>query len=292
MSLSGGQAVCLREGGRAMTIISISDTAKKKVHNFALVTAQVLLGVALGCAMWFGLKDRLTFTVQTGEPVSAAVKLQVPKLSAPTYTIDDVPEALQELFLVNRDAWSFVAHYPARHDLHPEIDLSALAGSETVPRLYQWDERWGYERYNENFFARSGCGPTCLSMVDIFLTGHTEHDPLWMARFAEENGYNEVGSGTKWTLFSEGAQKLGLHAEGITLTDAYIWETLSRGTPIICVVGPGDFTLHGHYLVLTGIAENGGIIINDPNSRTRSMRTWSFAELKPQIRGGWAFTKA
>ena len=61
-----------REGGRNVTIISISDTAKQKVHTAALVTAQILLGVALGCAMWFGLKDRLTFTIQTVEPVSVA----------------------------------------------------------------------------------------------------------------------------------------------------------------------------------------------------------------------------
>jgi hypothetical protein len=91
-----------------MTIISISKTAKEKMQQAALVTAQVLLGVALGCAMWFGLKDRLTFTIQTAEPVPAAVKLQVPELKAPAYTIDDIPEALQELLREDyflRDHW-------------------------------------------------------------------------------------------------------------------------------------------------------------------------------------------
>jgi hypothetical protein len=66
---------------------------------------------------------------------------------------------------------------------------------------------------------------------------------------------------------------------------------LEAGYPIICIMGPGDFTLHGHYIVLTGIAENGGIIINDPNSRTRSERTWTYEELEPQIQGGWKITK-
>lgn len=271
-----------------MTIISMNETAKQKVHRIAVVTAELLLGVALGCAMWFGLGDRLTFTVRR--------EIEIPTVAmapqeTPAFDPALVPEALAELYEINPDARQFVQDYPEKHDLHPEIDLSALADSETVPRLYQWDERWGYESYNENFFARAGCGPTCLAMVDIYLTGHTEHDPLWMARFAEEHGYNEVGNGTKWALFSEGAGLLGLRAGGVTLTEEFFLETLAQGTPIVLILGPGDFTDQGHYIVLTGADAAGNITLNDPNSRTRSDRTWTFAELQPQIRGGWVITK-
>lgn len=270
-----------------MTIISLSKTTKQKVHTFTVAAAQMLLGIALGCAMWYAIGDRLTFTIQAAEPVPVAASTPVP---TPVYDPNAVPDALAALYTVNPDARPFVRDYPEKHELHPEIDLSALADAPGVPRLYQWDERWGYETYNENFFALAGCGPTCLSMVDIALTGHTEHDPLWMARFAEEHGYNEVGNGTKWALFSEGAALLGLRAEGITLSYEAIAETLSSGTPIVCIMGPGDFTEHGHYLVLTGIDADGNITLNDPNSRIRSERTWTFAELQPQIRGGWEMT--
>ena len=272
-----------------MTIISIGNTAKQKLHTAAVVTALVFLGAALGCAMWFGLGDKLTFTVRSEvyEPVAAATPAP-PTVYDPTA----VPEALAELYIKNPDARSFVRDYPERHDLHPEIDLSALKDSKSVPRLYQWDERWGYESYNENYFALAGCGPTCLSMVDIYLTGRTEHDPLWMARYAEEHGHNEVGNGTKWSLFSVGAVDLGLSVTSISLSEDYVKQTLAAGTPIICIMGPGDFTEHGHYIVLTGVDADGNIRLNDPNSRTRSEQTWTYEQLAPQIRGGWAIEKA
>ena len=271
-----------------MTIISFSETAKEKVHRCAVVTAQVLLGVGLGCAMWWAIGDRLTFTVRHEITVPT---VQIAQAETPAFDPSTVPDALAELYEINPDARQFVMDYADKHDLHPAIDLSAFAGCETVPRLYQWDERWGYETYNENFFARAGCGPTCLSMADIFLTGSTDHDPLWMARFAEEHGYNEVGNGTKWALFSEGARLLGMRAEGITISQAYIAETLAQGIPIVCIMGPGDFTDQGHYLILTGIDADGNITLNDPNSRTRSERTWTYEELEPQIQGGWKITK-
>ena len=280
------------QGGSTVTIISISNTAKEKVHNFTLFTAELLLGVALGCAMWFGFGDKLTFTVETALPVSATQSTAEAKRDTPSFTVEEIPEPLQELFLRNPDALRFVVNYPTLRDQHAVIDLSDLSGTDSVPRLYQWDTRWGYESYNENYFALSGCGPTCLSMVDIYLTGHTDHSPLWMARFAEENGFNEVGNGSKWTLFSEGASLLGLQASGITLSYESVSETLASGTPIVCVMGPGDFTQHGHYLVLTGINADGSITLNDPNSRSRSERTWTFEQLRPQIRGGWAITTA
>ena len=276
-----------------MTIISISKSDQERVRRAAVVAAQALLGVALGVAAWFGLMAGLEHQAQRimasfSTPVAEAAPPETP---APVYDPAAVPEGLAELYEKNPDARQFVIDYPEQHDRQHEIDLSALADSEGVPRLYQWDERWGYESYNENFFALAGCGPTCLSMVDIYLTGRTDHDPLWLARFAEQHGYNEVGNGSKWTLFSEGGPELGLQVTGITLSEAYLTETLSAGTPIICIMGPGDFTEHGHYLVLTGIDDAGNITLNDPNSRTRSERTWTYDELAPQIRGGWAVTK-
>lgn len=51
----------------------------------------------------------------------------------------------------------------------------------------------------------SGCGPTCLSMVLLALTEDEEATPYEVARFSEENGYYVEGSGTAWSLMTEGA---------------------------------------------------------------------------------------
>ena len=127
-------------------------------------------------------------------------------------SLADYPDALVQLYARNPDARDFVRDYPKKKSLTPTIDLSGLAGSETVPLLLQWDERWGYREYNESIIGLAGCGPTCLSMVTIYLTGDTTKDPLWMCQFAEEHQFNVPGSGSKWALISEGGRMLGLDA--------------------------------------------------------------------------------
>lgn len=160
-------------------------------------------------------------------------------------SLDDYPDALVQLYARNPDARDFVRDYPKKKDLTPTIDLSGLAGSETVPLLLQWDERWGYREYNESIIGLAGCGPTCLSMVTIYLTGDTTKDPLWMCQFAEAHQFNVPGSGSKWALISEGGRMLGLDVTQIPLDKDRIYRNLDVGNPIIVVVGPGDFTTDG-----------------------------------------------
>lgn len=274
-----------------MTLVSMTETKRNKLRSALPLIAGFAVAILLGLLLWLGFGARFRISTRLD---AAAEEITISETSAPARAkrqpLDPIPEELQKLFAVNPDARMFVARYPTHHLKHDTIDLSGLKGCATVPHLYQWDTRWGYETYNENFFALSGCGPTCLSMVDIYLTGRTDHTPLWMARYSEINGHNEVGSGTKWTLFSEGAAPLGLRAEGITLTYDFFYQTLSSGAPIVCAMFPGDFTKQGHYIVLTGIDADGNITLNDPNSRIRSARSWTFEELRGQIRGGWVFS--
>lgn len=44
---------------------------------------------------------------------------------------------------------------------------------------------------------------------------------------------------------------------------------LQAGNLIIALMGPGEFTSNGHFIVLTGL-QNGRLKINDPNSRKNS----------------------
>ena len=55
---------------------------------------------------------------------------------------------------------------------------------------------------------------------------------------------------------------------------------------VILALGKGDFTSSGHYIVLTGW-EDGAFRVNDPNSRLRSQKLWTYEELEGQIRNIW-----
>lgn len=197
------------------------------------------------------------------------------------------PEALQALWEKNEDARPFVESYFEQKDKHPEIDLSQEAASDTVPLLLQWDQRWGYESYSGGLLGCTGCGPTCLSMAALYLTGNSDYSPKYVAEYATEQGYAVVGSGTAWALMSDGAADFGLDSEELPLSENSMVSALENGKLIVCVLGPGDFTDSGHFIVLTGY-QDGAFTVNDPNSPTRSAQTWSYDQLSPQIKNLWA----
>lgn len=196
------------------------------------------------------------------------------------------PEELLAYGEKNPEVQEFVLNYPLNKDKEPEIDLSEAVNTDTVPLLMQWDERWGYMEYAGGLMGLSGCGPTCLSMVSLYLLDDPKYTPRYLAEFSENNGYSVIGNGSAWTLISEGGKQLGLDVVEIPLDRERIVRNLEVGNPIICVMGPGDFTTTGHYIVMTGYTD-GKIQVNDPNSRLRSETLWDYEQIKDQIRNLW-----
>lgn len=45
-------------------------------------------------------------------------------------------------------------------------------------------------------------------------------------------------------------------------------EALSQGKLVVASMGPGTFTRGGHFIVLTGITDDGKIKVNDPNDNS------------------------
>lgn len=200
--------------------------------------------------------------------------------------ISDYPEKLIELLKKNPETKEFVLNYPLKKDKTAETDLSEYKNSGSVPLLLQWDERWGYSEYAGELMGLSGCGPTCLSMTCIYLLNDTDLTPDYVAGFAENNGYSVPGNGSSWSLISSGGEELGLDVTEIPLDENRIIRNLEAGNPIICSMGPGDFTSTGHFIVMTGYT-NGKIRVNDPNSVIRSEKLWFFSDIKNQIRNLW-----
>ena len=197
------------------------------------------------------------------------------------------PKQLQELALKNEEALEFVYDYPAEHVKEHTIDLTEEASMDSVPLFVQWDKRWGYEKYSGNFFAASGCGPTTLSMVVVYLTHNREASPIAVAKYSKEAGYSVDGSGSSWTLISEGCRHYGVKAKTVALDESRMKAELDEGHPIVVNVGPGDFTDTGHFMVITGYDDE-GFSINDPNSIEKSGKRWLFKNISSQIRAVWS----
>jgi len=217
--------------------------------------------------------------------------------------LDTYPEAayiLRNLDLYPQQMLEFVARFPEamgfaasyldfdRMNYQPELDLSGEVTRGEMPYLLQWDSRWGYVEYGDGMIGYSGCGPTCLSMVAMYYYGWDNNDPIAVARYADENDYYVSGSGSSWTLMSKGCKDFDLIAKEIILDENAMVKALEAGKPIICAMGPGVFTDNGHYIVLTGYVD-GAFTIHDPNSPANTARTWTYNEIKDQIRNIWSF---
>lgn len=194
--------------------------------------------------------------------------------------------------------------YLKRGDLEKSMTREAAGQSEPmdysiakelkehdIPFLYQTDERWKNVSYGNGNIELKGCGPTCLSMVAAGLLKDGGLSPVQVAKYSEEWNYVDDNAGTSWKLMTEGAQKLGLLSEELPLSEDRMRQALLDGKPVICAMGPGDFTDEGHFIVLTDY-KNGGFVVHDPNSEERSGKIWSYEAIEYQIRNIWSFTKA
>lgn len=199
-------------------------------------------------------------------------------------SFDKYPKSLIRLLERNPETKEFVLNYPFRQET--AIDMSEFDRTDGVPLMMQWDSRWGYLTYGSDFVANTGCGPVCLAMAGWYLTGEEWFAPDCMVSFASENGYYAKGSGSSWTLISEGAVSLGLKVTELPLVEKKITDYLKAGEIIIAVMGPGDFTSSGHYIVLTGM-KDGEICVNDPNSIVNSQKTWPYETFASQVRNLW-----
>ncbi len=202
-------------------------------------------------------------------------------------SISEWPQEMIDLLNRNPEAEEFVVNYPLLKDKTYDIDLSDSDFNASVPHFLQWDERWGYAPYGDDNIGIAGCGPTCLSMVYVYLTGDTSMNPKAMAEFATDYGYCEPGNGSAWALIFEGGEILGLDVEEVGLDEDLIAYHLEEGRPVIAIMGPGVFTEGGHFIVMTDYID-GQIKINDPNSNIRSEKLWNYEDIEDQIQGLWA----
>lgn len=201
------------------------------------------------------------------------------------------PEEAVKTALQGEEKLDFALLMPFRGEDAGGVNAVITAQKGTVPYLIQYDSRWAYHAYGSSVMGITACGPTCLSMAAIGLTGDAGLTPARIADWAEDAGYYVDGAGTAWSLFTDGAAQLGLRSEAIAADEDGMKSRLDAGEVLIASMLPGDFTTSGHFVV---IVDHGlfGFNVYDPNSISLSSRAWSFDKLEPQIAQLWSFSAA
>lgn len=223
-----------------------------------------------------------------------------PQIETILLNMQDYPDWLLEHMIAQPETIDWVVEYPEYMKKSEEeinqialepVDLEQYEMHGQIPIFYQWTSIWGYAKYGEEQIAIDGCGPTCLAMVAVGLTGDTSYTPKKVADISVEIGTYLPDTGTTWDLMEKGPAQMGFQSWQMKSWSASaILQELESGHPVICSMKEGTFTTQGHFIVLAGVTEDGKVLVNDPNSKVRTQTKWDAQELLDQTKGMWAFS--
>ena len=153
-------------------------------------------------------------------------------------------------------------------------------GKMDIPQDYQFL----YKKPVATFFGEeksvntSGCGAASSSMVIRYLTGKEGYDPHTLFEWAYNNE-RYFGYGLAESTLSDFLSLAGVESSWIKPSVPLVTQALKEGYPVIALALEGYFTTEGHYIVLSGITDDGYVYINDPNNSTISRYTFRLDEV-------------
>ena len=167
--------------------------------------------------------------------------------------------------------------------IDPNYTPSMSGNVMKIPAIYQFDYKKVVCTINGKgkSASTSGCGATSMCMVIHYLTGNTEPTPYSLFKWAYDNGYYS-GSGLGHEAVSALGKLCGVEGKWIGKNGSKIVEALKSGHPVIAHMGPGIFTRQGHYIVLKGVTDDGKILVNDPNSKSRTGKAYPLSTILNQ----------
>ena len=144
-----------------------------------------------------------------------------------------------------------------------EVETNPQNVLHEIPLYYQTD--YPDIRYGAGSIATSGCSVTSLAMVATYLTGYT-YMPDELADYF--SNYNSINHIDKLEYMSDMLQLPWERAQNFDVALG----ALKEGKIIIALMeGTSLFTTGQHFIVWTGINENGKIMVNDPNEANYSL---------------------
>jgi len=156
---------------------------------------------------------------------------------------------------------------------------------------------WAGVPFGGKTIAYSGCSVTCLAMVISYLRSK-ESPSQWIypnyivaaiqAKYGNYN-YFYVEAGQSWDIFPAVAGIYKVNCNSIDSSS--IMNSLSAGMPVIMSCKPGEFTSHGHFIVLTGLTSDGYITVNDPSHPEKSYIKYPLSTIIREGKGWWSFSK-
>lgn len=207
-----------------------------------------------------------------------------------------VDEIAETLFTWEKDRENYkqsvylISQYIGNEDFENSGFIGTDGNRMSIPLYYQYASPWGNKKYGSGNIAKNGCGPTCIAMVFSYLRNENIY-PNDIVDFTKDK-YYIAGSGSSWSIFAACASNWDIGCKYIGINAGNIANELSAGHPVILSMGPGTFTKSGHFIVLTGINEDGTVTVNDPNDNSKKNhinKYFDLLQILKEAKGGWSF---
>lgn len=271
--------------------------------NMAKIQNKLMVVVLLIVSIFVGYMVHLEAT--GAKPVAIAFAAAPIDESAPLdtqlETTPEVEETIATAPIVIPTQEEFMAGIYDKHtrELYEQLfeiyDYEEFMTRSDIPQYFQ-------SVYHKTTFAggtirSSGCGISCLAMITSYLYGQTITPDMYTLDYRGDNPASVLER-----LVSE--DYLNIRMDKYYGNDArtQFHIAMENGNPVIMLHREGSiFTEGGHFIVVTGMTEDGRYIVNDPNMynllRTtyadEYMHGFTWNQLKQGLVGTYVFdTKA
>lgn len=136
-----------------------------------------------------------------------------------------------------------------------------------------------------NTIATAGCGPTSMAICISTLT-RRKVTPVQVSRWGAKQGLYVQNDGWDHSCPRIMAEHWGLKCKNIPRTKKALKAALKKGQLVVAVMGPGHFTLKGHFIVLYGLDSSGKILVSDCGKRARN-GAWNFDIVFNETKDGY-----
>lgn len=141
------------------------------------------------------------------------------------------------------------------------------------------------EKIGGSTIQAAGCGPTAVAVCYSSLTGKKADVPK-MCDQAYKHGWYYTGQGCSHNVVAGLSKLYGLNCKGIGYSKESVEKALRAGHPVVALMGPGDFTDSGHFVVLTRMVGKDKVKVADVGSRANTYKTWSLKKVVQQGKQG------
>lgn len=202
--------------------------------------------------------------------------------------IEEYPDSILKVYYNDEDSIDFVYNYPFHKNDYETMNYTdEELNSETVPALYMFDSRWGYETIGGQYIKSEGCAVVSLTMAHLAVFHTAEANPVTVSRLAEENGCIAALGGVRSRDTARLAELMGFavtehnYEEGGELSEEELRAALDTPGKVVLAAMDGE-TFGGHALIIRGYGED-GYYINDPAGMENTEKVWQYDVFKNEM---------